>query len=105
MSVKADASECELCSVRAPEDSESVWEKHGVLVIAASTVPVRRRVCRRVLDQERTIRPRNLSCSHPVVWPRDNRGHFQVGYAEEVGCQLPHDGGGFRGLRQAVLNK
>src|SRR5437867_1477630 len=32
------ASECELCSVRAPEDSESVWEKHRVLVIAASTV-------------------------------------------------------------------
>src|SRR6058998_4260980 len=38
MNVKADTPECELCSVRAPEDSESVWEKHRVLVIAASTV-------------------------------------------------------------------
>src|SRR6059036_657577 len=38
MSVKADAPECELCSVHAPEDSESFWEKHRVLVIAASTV-------------------------------------------------------------------
>jgi len=37
MSVKADARECELCSVHAPEDSESFWEKHRVLVIAASS--------------------------------------------------------------------
>src|SRR5881409_1547480 len=37
MSVKADAPECELCSVHAPEDSESGWEKHRVLVVAAST--------------------------------------------------------------------
>src|SRR2546422_5493216 len=37
MNVKTDATECELCSVHAPEDSESGWEKHRVLVIAAST--------------------------------------------------------------------
>src|SRR6266571_4600963 len=37
MSVKADAPECELCSVHAPEDAESVWEKHRFLVIAASS--------------------------------------------------------------------
>src|SRR3989442_6135852 len=37
MNVKADSSECQLCSVHAPEDSESFWEKHRVLVIAAST--------------------------------------------------------------------
>ena len=35
--MKTDATECELCSVHAPEDSESGWEKHRVLVIAAST--------------------------------------------------------------------
>src|SRR5437867_3422391 len=37
MNVKTDATECELCSVHAPEDSELGWEKHRVLVIAAST--------------------------------------------------------------------
>src|SRR5436309_5205610 len=37
MNVKTDATECELCSVHAPEDSESGWEKHRILVIAAST--------------------------------------------------------------------
>ncbi len=37
MNVKTDTAECELCSVYAPEDAESVWEKHRVLVIAAST--------------------------------------------------------------------
>src|SRR2546425_7393656 len=37
MNVKADSLECQLCSVHAPEDSESFWEKHRVLVIAAST--------------------------------------------------------------------
>src|SRR5213594_191608 len=37
MNVKTDATECELCSVHAPDDSESGWEKHRVLVIAAST--------------------------------------------------------------------
>src|SRR5436309_3234741 len=37
MNLKADSSGCELCSVHAAEDSESVWEKHRVLVVAAST--------------------------------------------------------------------
>ena len=37
MNVKTDSSECELCSLHASEDSESVWEKHRVLIIAAST--------------------------------------------------------------------
>jgi len=37
MSLKTDSSDCELCSVHAAEDSESVWEKHRVLVVAAST--------------------------------------------------------------------
>src|SRR5206468_10504321 len=37
MNLKADSSGCELCSVHVAEDSESVWEKHRVLVVAAST--------------------------------------------------------------------
>ena len=37
MNAKANASERELCSVHAAEDSESVWGKHRVLVVAAST--------------------------------------------------------------------
>src|SRR5213592_2673683 len=37
MNLKADSSGCELCSVHAAEDSESVWEKHRVLVVAASS--------------------------------------------------------------------
>src|SRR5437773_9388549 len=37
MNVKTDSSDCELCSVHAPEDSESAWEKHRVLVVVAST--------------------------------------------------------------------
>src|SRR5712692_8474206 len=38
MSMKAEVPDCERCSAQAPEDSESVWEKHKVLVTAASTV-------------------------------------------------------------------
>src|SRR5206468_12373827 len=35
---KTDAQECKLCSAQAPEDSESVWERHRPLVVIASTV-------------------------------------------------------------------
>lgn len=38
MNVKTDAQECNLCSAQAPEDSESVWERHGALVVVVSTV-------------------------------------------------------------------
>ena len=36
--MKTDAQECKLCSAQAPEDSESVWERHRALVVIASTV-------------------------------------------------------------------
>src|SRR5213594_1744014 len=38
MSEKTDARECKLCSAEAPEDSESIWEKHRAVVVVASTV-------------------------------------------------------------------
>src|SRR5213593_2648926 len=38
MSEKTDAQECKLCSAEAPEDSESIWEKHRAVVVVASTV-------------------------------------------------------------------
>jgi len=38
MSEKTDAQECKLCSAQAPEDSESIWEKHRAVVVVASTL-------------------------------------------------------------------
>jgi len=38
MSEKTDAQGCKLCSAQAPEDSESIWEKHRAVVVVASTV-------------------------------------------------------------------
>src|SRR6058998_2041868 len=38
MSEKTDAQGCKLCSAEAPEDSESIWEKHRAVVVVASTI-------------------------------------------------------------------
>src|SRR5712691_10335175 len=38
MSAKTDAQECKLCSALAPEDRESIWERHRAVVVIASTI-------------------------------------------------------------------
>src|SRR6059036_1587042 len=38
MSEKTNPQECKLCSAQAPEDSESIWEKHRAVVVVASTL-------------------------------------------------------------------
>src|SRR5437667_885798 len=38
MTEKTDTQECKLCTAQAPEDSESIWEKHRAVIVVASTV-------------------------------------------------------------------